>query len=504
MSFKISDYNPDVLSCIANLSSDEVFTTPQVANTLLDLLPTSIWGDPSTKILDPCSKTGIFLRESAKRFEQSLTDQIPDLQARIDHILVNQLYGSAITELTALISRRTLYCSKTANSENSICQSFADPQGNIRAPSSTHLWQAGKCSICGAAQAEYDRGDLLESYAYDFIHQQTTQSQQLFQMKFDVIIGNPPYQLSDGGAQKSASPIYHLFIEQAIKLNPRYLVMIVPARWYNGGKGLDDFRAQILADNRFVELHDYPDTSDCFPGVNIRGGVCYFLWDRNHKGDCKVINYNAKKPISTMTRALSSQGDTGFIRFNRGVEILEKVSRHQAISFSSIVSPRNPFGLPTNFKDFASQRGGENQITIYMNRKRGFITKSQVGKNAKLVDRWKVLVPYASPGDDSYPHLILSNPIVAPPGSCCTETYLIAGDFDSELLATNAASYLRTTFARFLILLTKSAHHIYAKNYAFVPLKDFSREYNDPLLAMEYGLTHDDSEYMKSLVKPIG
>ena len=263
------NYNPDVLSCLANLSNDEVFTPPTVVNRMLDMLPSELWSNPEATFLDPVSKTGVFLREIAKRLMEGLKEQIPDVQERANHIFTKQLYGIAITELTSLLGRRSLYCSKTANGKYSVCTEFADEQGNLRYTPMKHVWENGRCRFCGASQEVYEKDrEGLETHAYQFIH--TVHPEKIFNMRFDVIIGNPPYQLEDGGGRESAAiPLYNMFVLQAKKLNPRYLTMIIPARWYSAGRGLDNFRNEMLHDNHMMDLHDFPETKECFPGLNI-------------------------------------------------------------------------------------------------------------------------------------------------------------------------------------------------------------------------------------------
>ncbi|MDI7774969.1 Eco57I restriction-modification methylase domain-containing protein [Asticcacaulis sp. EMRT-3] len=297
VSFELRGRNPDVLTCIANLSNDEVFTPPEFANRMLDGLSdawavqhhgASIWADSKVRFLDPCTKSGVFLREIASRLIKGLAAEIPDLQRRVDHILTQQVFGIGITQLTSLLARRSLYCSKHAAGEHSVAKGFARDEGNIWFERTEHTWHNGKCSYCGASQEALDRGINLETHAYAFIHTDDIKSRvaELFggNMQFDVIIGNPPYQLSDDGFGTSAAPIYHHFVTQAKALEPRYMSMVIPARWFAGGKGLDEFRESMLADDRLRSIHDYLSASDVFPGVGLKGGVCYFLWDRENRG----------------------------------------------------------------------------------------------------------------------------------------------------------------------------------------------------------------------------
>ena len=493
-------YNPDVLSCLANLSNDEVFTPPELANKVLDMLPAELWESPDTKILDPCCKSGIFLREAAKRLIKGLEPVYPDLQERADHIMHEQLFAISITELTSLLSRRSLYCSKYPNGRFSV-SAFEDAEGNVLYRNINHTWRNKRCTYCGAPEEEYRRDASLESHAYEFIH--TTRPERIFDMKFDVIVGNPPFQLSDGGAQKSARPIYQLFIQNAIKLNPRYLTMIVPARWYTGGKGLDEFRSEMLSDSRMAELHDFPDTSDCFPsGVNIRGGVCYFLWSRDHEVDCRVYNHKGSE-VNVVSRPLLGEGETTFVRWNKALDILNKVRALKEDRFETLVSARKPFGLATNYSEYAPEPTGSKTIELFRFGKNGFIAPADIPVNREWVGAYKIFEPYASPGSDDYPHLVLSAPIVAGPGTACSETYLVIGPFSNQDEAENVASYMRTQLFRFLLLLRRSAQHITKKVYEYVPMQDFSKPWTNEALYEKYGITEEEIDLIDSLVKPL-
>lgn len=491
-------YNPDVLTCLANLSSDEVFTPPEVANQMLDMLPEDIWHDSRATFLDPACKSGVFLREIAKRLIEGLADEFPDLQERIDHIFHKQLFGIAITELTSLLSRRSLYCSKYPNSKYSISR-FGDTSGNIRFKRIRHQWQGGKCVFCGASESEYERGETLETHAYEWIH--TVKPEEIFGMKFDVIIGNPPYQLSDGGYRVSASPIYHRFVEKAIQLRPRYMSMIIPARWFSGGKGLDNFREKMLHDQSLRVIHDFPEASDCFSGVQIKGGVCYFLWDRDNKGDCAVTTHTGSKIGETVFRPLLEKDCDVFIRFNEAISILHKVQRYGEPSFEPLVSARKPFGLDTLYRGRKSRRSGD--IKLYENGGTSYISIADIHKNRQWVEKSKVFIPEAGSGSDSFPHPILGKPFVGPLGTASTETYLLIGPFDNDTISENVVSYITTRFFRFLVMLKKPSQHATSKVYSFVPVQDFSKSWSDEELFDKYHLTEEEISFIVSLVKSI-
>ncbi len=497
-----TNYNPDVLSCLANLSNDEVFTPPNLVNDILDLLPSELWSDSNAKFLDPVSKSGVFLREMAKRLMKGLETQIPDKQERINHIFSKQLYGIAITELTSLLSRRSVYCSKTADGKYSICDTFATEQGNIRYERMQHTWQNGKCTYCGASQEVYDREEALETYAYNFIH--TEIPEEIFDMKFDVIVGNPPYQLNDGGGSgTSAVPIYHKFIQQAKKLNPRFISMIVPARWYSGGKGLDEFRDEMLNDKRIRQIHDYIDANDCFPGVQIKGGVCYFLWDRDNSGLCRVTSYNKNQVISSIERPLLEEGAEVFIRFNEAISILNKVKKFNEGLIIDEISSRKPYGIDSNYTGFKNEKTSEYNIKLYRFGSPGFISKSHVPRGKEYINKLKVIISKAGSGSDSFPHQILGVPILSEPNSVSTETYIILRTFENEKEANNFISYVSTKFFRFLVSLIKNTQNAARGVYQFVPLQDFTESWNDEKLYTKYGITDDEISFIDSMIRPM-
>ena len=491
-------YNPDVLTCLANLSSDEVFTPPTLANQILDLLPPEIWRDSRATFLDPVCKTGVFLREIVRRLNYGLAEQIPDLQPRLDHICTRQVFGYAITELTALAARRSVYCSKTANGEFSICKKFTEPQGNIRFERVEHQWKDGSCILCGANKELFDRNPELETHAYAFIHGTRAED---FPMNFDVIIGNPPYQLNDGGFGKSASPIYHSFVINAKAIQPRYLIMIIPSRWFAGGKGLDSFRSEMLNDNHIKAIVDFPDASEVFPGVDIAGGVCYFLWDKQFSGDCLIRNIHAGKE-SESVRALNEFPT--LIRHGSAVSIIRKVAAKGETSMSTQVSSRKPFGLATNIRPLSL-----GDIRLRWNNGEGPYERRLITVGTDLIDSWKVITSkvsydHAGQPDKEGKRRVLSIVDILPPGTICTETYLIAGYFTDNGYAENLAKYLRTKFVRFLISQLSFSQDITKDRFIFVPILAMDKNWTDEELYKRYGLNDEEIKFIEETIKPMG
>ena len=502
-----SNYNPDVLNCLANLSNDEVFTPPELANKMLDLLPQELFQNPNTTFLDPFTKSGVFLREIVKRLDKGLEKLIPDRQERIDHILQKQVFGIAITELTSLLARRSVYCSKDASSKYSISK-FPTASGNILYKNIKHTWVNGKCKYCGANQAVYDRGSEAEQYAYMFIH--TDNPKQYFpNMKFDVIVGNPPYQLSDGGGMQtesssgSAVPLYQKFVTQTKQLKPKYISMIIPSRWFSGGRGLDSFRDEMLSDRRIKEIVDYSDSRDCFPGVDIAGGVCYYLWEQNHNGPCHITNI--EKNRSYQSKRYLNEFPV-FVRHAIAVGIIKKVLSKRETMMDEVVYSSKPFG----FRSFETGHKQRKPLDVELVGSGGitYVARNEVVTNAHLIDTYKVIMSKASAEhagqtDNEGRKRIVSRIEVLTPNQICSETYLLLSSFETKYEANNLVLYVKTCFFRFLLSTILLTQNIAKDKFQFVPLQDFSHPWTDEMLYKKYGLTEDEIAFIESMIRPM-
>ncbi|GAA3721579.1 Eco57I restriction-modification methylase domain-containing protein [Terrabacter ginsenosidimutans] len=530
--------NPDVLSCIANLSNDEVFTPPEIANQMLETLAdgwaaansgANIWADPTVTFLDPFTKSGVFLREITKRLVDGLAKEIPDLEARVDHILTKQVFGIAITEICSYLARRSLYCSKDATGEHSIAKSFHDPDGNIWFQRTEHTWVGGtewvytadkggnqvkrytngRCSYCGSPQSTLDRGADAETHAYAFTHTSdiTTRIAEFFgdEMKFDVIVGNPPYQLQSNGGTRDV-PIYQHFVEQAKKLEPRLLVMVIPSRWMAGGLGLNEFRKTMLADRRIRQLVDFPNAAEAFPSVGINGGVCYFAWDSTYDGDCNVTMIRNGEVIGPTLRSLG-EFDV-LVRDARALQILRKVMKFSEPSVNTILARDKEFGWTSNFDGFHHQEKPGDVPLYYIRsvrRGHGYIARSEVTKSAHLIDTWKVLVPAVGSGrerEKSGVDMVLGPSMIAPSPSVCTQSFLFFY-LDSEDEAKSLRSYYSTRFFRFLVSLRKITQHATHSTYSWVPIQSWDRIWTDKDLYDRYGLDDAEIALIESTIRPM-
>lgn len=529
--------NPDVLSCIANLSNDEVLTPPEFANQMLNTLAqgwadandgADIWADSTVTFLDPFTKSGVFLREITKRLVDGLVEEIPDLQDRVDHILTKQVFGIGITAICSLLARRSLYCSKDATGEHSIAKSFDNPDGNIWFERLEHKWVGGtewvytadengnqtrrftngRCTFCGAPQVLFARDQGLESHAYAFIHTHNIKQRlaEIFgeDMQFDVVIGNPPYQMTGGAGGSSDASIYHLFVEQAQSLQPRMLTMVIPSRWMAGGRGLDDFRKSMLNDGHLTDLVDWPLSKGAFPGVEIKGGVCYFLWDANHNG---AARFSTRRDDSDAPVVVRNLGEFDvFVRDATAARILRKVIEAGGTSITHMLTADTPFGVATNFKGFEKTTSKDDVDLWYApktgQREAGIARRSSITKNAHLIDKWKVLISEAYNGGDAVPHQILGKPFVVKPPAACTQTYM-AFWVDSESEAKSVQSYIATRFFRFLVSLRKITQHGLRSTYTWVPQQVWDREWTDKVLYEKYGITAEEQAFIESMIRPM-
>ena len=294
-----------------------------------------------------------------------------------------------------------------------------------------------------------------------------------------------------------------------MKLNPRYLSMIIPARWYAGGKGLDDFRTTMLNDDRIRVIHDFPDASDCFNGVQIKGGVMYFLWDRDTRGLCSVYSHNGANIDGPSIRPLLEVGSETFVRYNIAVRVLRKVNAMGEPSFIDLVSSRMPFGIANTYKG-NKEKIHDDDLSIYVSgndsETKGtiaFVPKSMISKGKEMITWHKVYISKAGSGSDSFPHSILTKPFYGAPNTVCNESYLVIGPFSNKDICLNVMSYIHTRFFRFLVLQKKNSQNAAKGVYSFVPLQDFSKPWTDEELYKKYGLTDEEIQFIESMIRPM-
>ncbi len=515
-SFSLRGRNPDVLTCIANLSNDEVFTPPEFANQMLDTLTeawaaenngANLWSNKTIRFLDPVTKTGVFLREITSRLTKGLSDEIPDLKERVNHILTKQVFGIGITQLTSLLARRSLYCSKQASGKHSIATGFNSDDGNIWFERIEHSWNNGRCIYCGCGKSQFDRTERMETHAYALIHTHDVQTfiNRIFgeNMKFDVVIGNPPYQIEAEGNTRTM-PIYQKFVEAAIAIDPQYIVMITPSRWFAGGLGLNDFRQRMLSDRRISVLIDYPDASDVFPGVEIKGGVSYFLWSSAHSK--KTMTQTIRASVATKPNRRALDEFDVLVRESAALPILRKILKTRPETFADLVSPQKPFGLLSNFSKY-TEKPSRNDYRFYgvRNGKRveAWVDRRHISMNSELANFFKVLIPEAgSDGGKNKNDMVLGRPWVVPENSVCTQTFMFVCA-NNQVEAKNIESYISTKFFRFIVSLRKISQHTKADTYRWVPQQSWDREWSDETLYKKYDLTNKEIEYIEAVIRPM-
>jgi site-specific DNA-methyltransferase (adenine-specific) len=319
-------------------------------------------------------------------------------------------------------------------------------------------------------------------------------------MKFDVIIGNPPYQMSDGGFGRSAAPIYNKFVEQAKKLKPRFLLMIIPSRWFAGGKGLDEFRNEMLNDRQISTLVDFEDASEVFPGVgkNIAGGVCYFLWQSGYAGECEIRNVLQGTTSSSVRRLNEYQT---LIRTGVAVNIVRKIDRKEPRRLSDQVSSRKPFGLPTNARPAKS-----GDLLLRWSGGIGPFSSNDVPTGKENIDKWKVITSKASFDHAGMPdkngmRKVFSLVEILPPGTICTETYIVVGYFNCETDAQYLLNYLKTRFVRFLVAQLSFSQDITKDRFALVPLLNPKVAPSDQELFRYFDLSESESDFICSKIR---
>ena len=447
-------------------------------------------GNPQARILEINSKTGLYPLYVAYSIFKARCKNIPpekldaQTEARIWRATVEEnVYIICKTQMARSITKRTLV-------------GYSD--GVINAHAFDNLLNQISGSKANDFIKKVKRGSTFRNNNNEK------------DMKFDAVVGNPPYQIMDGGNKASATPIYNIFVDIAIRINPRYISMIMPAKWYNGGRGLDSFRKRMLNDRRIQKLVDFADSNDCFIGVDIAGGICYFLWNRLYSGDCAFIRYNLGN--RTLERRNLSQHKT-LIPESLAIDIIEKIKKQVCTFFNTKVSVQRPFGLRTYIKPAES-----GDIILRYSGGKGPFDSKEVVNNREIIGKWKVITSYLT-----YDHAgraakdgkkrIISTLEILPPGEVCTETYLIIDSCDTENEAKYLLSYIKTKFVRYLIAQITATQHISKNNFKLVPIQDFTDKSDidwsksidqiDAQLYTKYNLTQEDISHIESAIKPM-
>lgn len=482
----------DIFDYIPPQKTNQIFTPKAVVKYMVDMLEREspdIFKDSTKTFIDLYTKSGLFLTEITKRLFKSLEKEISNEDERLKHILENQIYGVAPTNIIYNIAKKYIYSN-----------SYNISTGNLV-----------ECDLTSNVKKGTLAGELTKLYRGENV-------------KFDVIIGNPPYQEEDGGAQSSARPIYHHFVQAAKSLNPEYITYITPSRWFVGGKGLDSFRDEMLNDLHMKEIHDWLTPEDIFPNTNIRGGVNFFLWDKSFTdASIRFASYKNGRKISDLNRPLAVEGIDILLRDNIGVKVLEKIydnDYENIFTIADIVSPRKPFGFGGYFIDDKRFKNAEaslaKPVTCYAKGwKKGYIERDIVEMRPKWIDQWKVFTPRANNigtelSDDNF------NIRIGGPGTICTESYIVIGadsDYGKNEIE-YLGRYLQTKFSRFLHSLAKGSQDATSKTYRFIPMQDFSSDSDinwdnpsveiDQQLYSKYGLSQEEINYISENIKPMG
>jgi hypothetical protein len=487
----------DIFELIPNQKTNQIFTPKKVVQMMINQLEVhdpSLFTRTDSKFIDLYMKSGMYITEIVKKLYHNTREQYKSDEDCLKHILENQVYGLAPTPILQGITKSYIFGFDVDNkiSRNNFIQHDITPEAQ-------------------QAQAKEKLQELFNLQK---------------DMKFDAVVGNPPYQESDGGAQASAKPIYNYFVESAKEINTKFINLIMPTRWYAGGKGLDDFRKQMLNDKHIVEIHDFLNPNIIFPSTNIRGGVCFILWDNdynNEKDLVKVVTYgDSLLDKKELKRKLKLDGEDIFIRNVKSIEIIKKIkSQKEFSSFENHISPRRPFDIDANiFKDTNKYKRDkkelDNPITCYGKGKQtGFLEREEITKNIEWIDKFKVFTPRANNigtelNDDNL------NTFIGEPGTICTESYIAVGaDLSLDKVSSNHLSkYLTTIFVRFMHSLAKASQDATSKTYKFVPLQDFTTNSDidwsksipeiDGQLYKKYNLTPDEIAFIESMIKSMG